>query len=197
MIFIRNFAARTPNNLIIKMRGKHNGNRNPYTDQRDAELLRAYRRAKKTLLDQKGYVKRDEALDLARSSPCSRYFVSEQRASIVIKKLLAFDKYIKSLEEHNPIEMPEDPLRNMLYMRRRMFSHLFMQYKRLRDTNPDCNHEELVTMACASPAGEFYLTIDSTRAILNFISVNAKNNLGHTSCQKFHEERRGRRKDDE
>lgn len=173
------------------MRGKHNGNRNPYTDQRDQELLRAYRRAKDTLLKSKGSFLRAEALDIARSSPCSRYFVSEQRASGIIRKLIAFDNYIASLSGGNPLPKPEDPLRDMLYMRRRMFSHLYIQYKKLRDENPDCNHEELVTMACASPAGEFYLTIDSTRAILNSVLVNARHNLGHTSYYKC---RQGRSK---
>ncbi len=172
------------------MRGKHNGNRNPYTDQRDKELLRAYRRAKESLLKSKGFVLRAEALDLARSSPCSRYFVSEQRASIVIRKLIAFDRYIASLQSNEPLQMSEDPLRDMLYMRRRMFSHLSLQYKKLRDENPDCTHEELVTMACACPAEEFYLTIDSTRAILNSVLVNARHNLGHTSYYKHRQNQR-------
>ena len=166
------------------MRGKHCGNRNPYTDQRDAELLRAYRRAKQSLLHEKGAIQRNEALELARNSRCSRYFVSEQRASIVIRKLLAFDGYIKALAQGVSTQPVEDPLRDMLYMRRRMFSHLYMQYKKLKAENPDCNHEELVTMACASPAEEFYLTIDSTRAILNMISVNARNHHGNTCYYK-------------
>ena len=172
------------------MRGKHIGNRNPYTDQRDSELLRAYRRAKESLLKAKGSFLRAEALDIARSSPCSRYFVSEQRASSIIRKLLAFDRYIASLQGDSPLPRPEDPLRDMLYMRRRMFSHLYIQYKRLRDENPDCSHEELVTMACASPAEEFYLTIDSTRAILNSVLVNARHNLGHTSYYKYRQARK-------
>ena len=172
------------------MRGKHSGNRNPYTDMRDRELLRAYRRAKQQLLQSKGFFLRAEALDMARSSPCSRYFVSEQRASGVIRKLLAFDQYLASLAAGSPIPRPDDPLRDMLYMRRRMFSHLFIQYKKLRDENPDCSHEELVTMACASPADEFYLTIDSTRVILNSVLVNARHNLGHTSYYKYSHDRR-------
>lgn len=171
------------------MKGKHPGNRNLYTDQRDHELLRAYRRAKEHLLKTKGIVLRAEALDMARCSPCSRYFVSEQRASGIIRRLIAFDNYLASISEGHPLPAPDDPLRNMLYMRRRMFSHLYMQYKRLRSENPSCSHEELVTMACASPAEEFYLTIDSTRAILNSVLVNARHNLGHTSYYKYRQRR--------
>lgn len=162
------------------MRGKHRGNQTPYIDDRNAELLSAFRRAKQTLLQTKGVIVLNEALDIARCSPCSRYFVSEQRASTVIRKLLVLDDYLDSIRTPSshaavhgrspsppPDSRPDDPLASMIYMRRRMFCHLFARYKSLRAEHPDWHHEELVTVACASPASEFYLTIDSTREILS------------------------------
>lgn len=163
------------------MKGKHLGNRNLYTDQRDRELSAAFIRAKKALLEQKGYVILREAVDAARCSPCSRYFVSEERAGLVINKLLLFDSYIESLKRGETVEIPEDPLENMIYMRRRMFSHLFMTYKRIRKENPDKPHKELVLMACSSPANEFYLTQASALEILSKIHINNNNNHGKTS----------------
>lgn len=166
------------------MKGKHLGNRNIYTDQRDEELLKAYRAAKGRLMAEKGYIIQREAVDIARCSPCTRFFVSEQRASLVISQLLKFDKYIESLRTGNPIPRPADALENMFYMRRRMFSHLFIIYKRLRDEHPDYTHEELVTVACATPADEFYLTQSSATEILSRIHINSANNNGYTSNKR-------------
>lgn len=156
------------------MRGKHAGSKTPYFDDRNKELLLAFRKAKKTLLEEKGYIRLEEALDIARHSRCSRFFVSENRASLVLRKMIAFDRQVDRIGEGDCERRPEDPLGKMLYQRRRMFSHLYAVYKRIKAEQPGSTHEELVTMACATPADEFYLTINSTCEILNRITRSKK-----------------------
>lgn len=144
------------------MQGKHHGNRTCYIDDRDRELLAAFRKAKERLLRENGKITLSLAHELARKSPTSRFFVSEERASEVIKRYINAEK--KGL--------PLDSVGCGLFQKRRMYNHLYIIYKQIKKDNPDLSHEEIVTMACAHPAEEFYLTNDSTRAILGVISVN-------------------------
>lgn len=157
------------------MKGKHEGNYNAYLEQRDREFMRAYRRATYELLKVKGSVSLNEALDIARNSKTTRFFVSEQRASEIIRSL---DKYVKAniamREGKEYEEIPKDPMKGFFYQRRRMYSHLYIVYNKLKDENPELSHEELIVMSCASPADEFYMTIDSARAIHGRITKNLK-----------------------
>lgn len=154
------------------MQGKHKGNNNSYTDQRDEELAEAFSRAKEYLLRTKGYITLSSAVNIARMSPCSRFFVSEERASKIIRRMI----------KHEQGKCP-DPLADMIDQRRRMFSHIYIIYKRLRDNHPQFKHPDLVVLACAHPAQEFYLTSNSAKTILGRIILNSRRN-GVRSCNR-------------
>lgn len=154
------------------MKGKHKGNRNSYTDQRDLELADAFCKAKEYLLCSKGYISLTDAINIARMTPCSRFFVSEERASFIIRAIISSEK-----------KGTPDPLADMVYQRRRMFSHIYIIYKGVRNQFPQYSHEDAVAIACAHPANEFYLTIDSARVILGRITLNSKRN-GIKTCKR-------------
>lgn len=168
------------------MKGKHEGNYNPYLEQRDREFMKAYRNAVKELLKVKGSFSLYEALNIARNTETSRFFVSEQRVSEIIKSI---DNYVKAVDKarNNPScqEIPVDPMRSFIYQRRRMYTHLFIIYNKLKEQNPDIPHEELVVMTCATPAEEFYMTIESARAIHGRITKNMKD-FGILSSRSRH-----------
>ena len=138
--------------------GKHKGARSLYTSQRDAELHRAFCRAKERLLREKGYVLLSEAVDMARLSGTSRYFISEERAASIISNILKGRK----------------PLQTMSETKNRQFRNLYVQYQALKSQFPNLPHLELVVMACASPAKEFYLTHKAATQILSLIHINHK-----------------------
>lgn len=156
------------------MKGRHKGNRNPYIDQRDHELYRAFCKAKEKMLKERGRISLSDAVDAARKSPASRYFVSEQRASIVLRHIM-----------NN-----RAPLETMTETKNRLFRHLYVKYKALKSENPEATHEELVVMACASPAQEFYITHKTAIEILSCIHINHKSNGKLVSDRSMMSQRR-------
>lgn len=145
-----------------------------YIDQRDKELYRAFCKAKAEQLKNNQKITLPEAVEIARTTPTSRYFVSENRASLIIKK----------------IEKGLDWAFKMNYTKIRMFKHLHMEYRRLMEEYPEDTHEELVTMACACPAQEFYLTQKSAIDILSHIHRNHIEAGVFSSNQSLIKERR-------
>lgn len=145
-----------------------------YIDQRDKELFRAFCKAKAEQLKNNQKITLPEAIEMARTTPTSRYFVSEHRASLIIKK----------------IKKGLDWATNMNYTKIRMFKHLYMQYEMLRIEYPNDTHEELVTMACACPAQEFYLTQKTATDLLSHIHCNHIASGVFSSNQSLIKERR-------
>lgn len=128
---------------------KHRGNGNPYKEQRDQEILAAYRKA---CASTEHIRLIPDLLIRVANSPCSRFFVSETRAMDVIKRIEKGDE-----------------LSDMLPMRRRMFLKIYEIYREMRENEPDTPFDELVLMATAHPADEFYLEPMSVSVILNRI----------------------------
>lgn len=153
---------------------KRNRCRSLYTDQRDAELYRAFCKAKWHLLQEKGKIILDEAIELARNSRASRYFVSEERASYVLREMLL---------GRNPLEKMSDSYRIL-------FSDLYDQYLLLKYEYPTESHNALVCMACATPTNSFYITPKTAISILSMIHRNKKEYGLLSSDQHLVRERR-------
>ena len=155
------------------MKGRHEGNYNLYIDDRDKEFLRAYRKATEELLKTNGRFRLHEALDKARSSATSRYFVSENRAYNVLRSIdLYYEELARCRQKgENP---PPFPLSSFTYQRQRMYFHMYNDFNQLRKDNPGIPVMTLVVMTCALPAREFYMNLNSASSILGRIHANMK-----------------------
>lgn len=82
-------------------------------------------------------------------SPARRFWVSEERAAIVLSRM-----------EHG------ENLDDMIPSRRRMFHDLYKVFSHLKDIHPSCSVFDLACMAVNSQAPSFYLTPKSMKEII-------------------------------
>lgn len=94
-------------------------------------------------------VKMSEILKQVAESPSSRFWVSEQRAAIVIS----------SMEAGRPLPL-------MIQTKKEMFAEIFRRYKVLRVRHPRESILQLATIIVNQPAPKFYFT---PRSIGEFI----------------------------
>lgn len=87
------------------------------------------------------YVVMPEIFRLVADSPASRFWVSEERAAIVVSAMVS-----------------GKPLPRMRPNKREMFEEILRRYLVLRDSNPDKSLYELVSVVVNQPAPKFYLT---------------------------------------
>ena len=108
-----------------------------FTRQRNNELMQVYRQklAEATIIVQ------PVIFQLVADSPASRFWVSEERAAIVIS----------AMEDGKP--MPR--MRNN---KREMFEEIYSRYLNMRTLHPDKSVFELVAKIVNQPAPKFYLT---------------------------------------
>lgn len=156
------------------MQGRHEGNYNTYLEQRDREFIKAYRKATEKLLKEKGSFTLIEALNMARNSPTTRYFVTEQRAEEVIRSLDKYYDETRKQKKAKELSVHVNPLQTFNYEKQRMYSHLYIEYTRIRQLNPYVPFNEAVLMACSTPANEFYITLLSAKTIHGRIMTNMK-----------------------
>ena len=119
-----------------------------FREQRDNDLFRAYRRQ----LQQTGYVHLPQLLDLVIRTRAERFYVSEERAAIVINELLRG----KSID-------------HMQTQKRRMYEEIYRRFLRLTQRRPYLSYNEAITIVVNQPAPEFYLTVGSAIVILHKI----------------------------
>lgn len=108
-----------------------------FTHERNADLLRVYR----AHLASVRYVIMPDIFALVADSTASRFWVSEERAAIVVSSMLA-----------------GRPLPKMRANKREMFEEIFRRFLELRSRFPDENVSRLVSLVVNSPAPRFYLT---------------------------------------
>lgn len=108
-----------------------------FTHERNKELLRVYR--EKCIESE--YIVMTEIFEKVANSPCSRFWVSEERASIVIYTMLA-----------------KKPLPNMRKNKREMFEEIFRRFLVVREQYPEKSIYDLAIMVVNQPAPKFYMT---------------------------------------
>lgn len=108
-----------------------------FTDQRNNDLMRAFRKQ----LAAARTVVMPEIFELVAASPACRFWVSEERASIVIS----------AMEAGRPIP-------RMRSNKREMFDEIYRRYLLRRAENPDASTFQLVSEIVNQPAPKFYLT---------------------------------------
>lgn len=116
---------------------KYFGSIMDFTAQRNDDIMRVYR---KHLQDAR-FIIMPDIFELVANSPASRFWVSEERAAIVISAMLA-----------------GRPLPRMRSNKREMFEEIFRRFCIERDENPSASVYELVAKIVNQPAPKFYLT---------------------------------------
>lgn len=116
---------------------KYYGSILDFTKERNQELLRVYQEK----LSEAGYIIMPKIFEQVANSPCSRFWVSEERAAIVISSLLAG----KSLS-------------NMRENKREMFDEIFRRFLVVREKYPEKSIYALAIMVVNQPAPRFYMT---------------------------------------
>lgn len=126
---------------------KKTGCKFEYESQRNHELRKAFSRA----LIQCSQVRRPDVLKTAVNSPCSRFWVSEERAAVVIAAMLR----------------GEDALSGMGPNKREMFEEIYSRFVILLNKNPERPIRDITHEVVMQPAPKFYLTPESAGVILS------------------------------
>ena len=124
---------------------KHFGSKFEFERQRNDDLYLAYRNA----ISNCRHIYANDLYVRIVNSPSVRFWVSEERAAIVISKILKGDKLL-----------------DMRPLKREMFMALFDAFCKLREQFPDRNISELAFFAVRQPAPKFYLTPGSAKVII-------------------------------
>lgn len=124
---------------------RHRGNTFEYRDERDADLLRAYH----------SYISSCKVVDIHKISekvvllPSSRFWVSEERTAIVVRKI-----------------RKGDTLDNMRPLLKEMFMEIYRRVVAMEAKHPELSLFEIVFRVIRQPAPKFYLTPESARVIM-------------------------------
>lgn len=108
-----------------------------FTNQRNEDLMRAFREQ----LSSARIIVMPEVFERVALSPASRFWVSEERAAIVISAI------------DSGREVPR-----MRDNKREMFEEIYRRYKIARGANPRASVYQLVSEIVNQPAPKFYLT---------------------------------------
>lgn len=117
-----------------------------FTKQRNADLMRAYRHQ----IRKARHIRMREIGKAIVNMPASRFWVSEERARIVICSMLAGR------------DLPE----NMRPTKCEMFSEIYRRVLELRKARPKASVYSLVTEVVNSPAPKFYMLPRSAMDII-------------------------------
>ncbi|MBR1543808.1 MAG: hypothetical protein IJ626_02810 [Muribaculaceae bacterium] len=109
-----------------------------FTEERNNELMKAFRQA----IHDSQYIDITRISQMVVNTPCSRFWVSEERALVVIVALL---KGIPVLNTMRPTK-------------REMFREIFSRVITLRQQQPSMPLAELISIVVNSPAPQFYMT---------------------------------------
>ena len=131
-----------------------------FTKQRNADLMRVYR----DRLAEASIIVMPVIFQLVADSPASRFWVSEERAAIVISAMAA-----------------GKPMPRMRSNKREMFEEIYRRYLIMRKDYPDKSVYELVTKIVNQPAPKFYLT---PRTVGEFI-YRIKNGWYDNQCDRY------------
>lgn len=116
---------------------KYHGCIMEFTCQRNGELMRAFRKA----------VSEAEHIDIARiaetvvNTPCSRFWVSEERALVVV----------------SAIRKGKDVLRSMRPTKREMFEEIYRRVCDRKRSRPKDRMTDIIFHVVNSPAPKFYM----------------------------------------
>ena len=117
---------------------KYPGSILEFTDERNEELMRAFRQA----INKRTFIDIAEISEEVVNMPCSSFWVSEERAMVVVAALI----------KGKPV------LDAMRPTKREMFQEIYNRVMALQKQFPKASMFELVLKAVNSPAPKFYMT---------------------------------------
>lgn len=117
---------------------KHKGCIVDFSVQRNRELMRAYR----SVLSKKSHFDFKNDYNEVVNHPCSRFWVSEERATVVVSALL---KGHYALDSMHPLK-------------REMFLEIFKRFMEIYEENPNRSIPDIVFEVVNSSAPKFYMT---------------------------------------
>lgn len=132
---------------------KKKGNICDFTPQRDADLLNSFRRS----LAECRLIDLDRIFAEVSLMPAQRFYVSEQRAALVIRRHL---------------EKGEWPVKGQ--QRIRMFEEIERRTLGMLSGNPGISFDDAVFDAVNSPAPHFYLTPRTCRTLIYRMTGNRR-----------------------
>ena len=127
---------------------KNFGSTFEYERQRNDDLMRAYREELATC----AFIKMPELLEKVVNKPSKRFWVSEERAAIVLSAMMRGDK-----------------LKNMRPLKREMFNEIYRRAMELSRQQPGMPVYQLAFNVVRQPAPKFYLTPGSAKVIISKI----------------------------
>lgn len=127
-----------------------------FTSQRNVELMMAFHKA----INKRVFIDISEISSELVNMPCSRFWVSEERAMVVVAALL----------KGKPV------LNSMRPTKREMFVEIFNRVLALKKQYPDAPLLELVVNVVNSPAPKFYMTPRSAMETIYKIKKGFYNN---------------------
>lgn len=127
------------------IRMKHKGSKCEFEKERNNDLMAAYHQ----LMEATEYINHQTIFKEVVNMPAPRFYVSEERAKIVLYWL-----------------MRGDSLDKMLPNRREMFQEIYRRVMELRKKQPELTVFELAIKVVHQPAPKFYLTPDSAKIII-------------------------------
>ena len=117
---------------------RNNGSTFEFTTERNEELLKSYR----MILGKYRHIDTDVVAEELANSPTSRFWVSEERAAVVVGNMMN----------------GKNVLDDMRPTKREMFSEIFRRTMELKDKMPHLKICDLVSKTVNSPAPKFYMT---------------------------------------
>lgn len=116
--------------------------------ERDDDLMRAFQQE----LAGRPHILLPEVLNAVVSSPSKRFWVTSERAAIVIYNM-----------------MKGDELEHMRPLKRKMFREIYRRVMKLKVNYPQLSIPILTEQVVAEPAPEFYITPGSAKVIISRI----------------------------
>lgn len=135
------------------------------TKMRDRELLMICKDIIQQLLNDNQKVNMFAVARLASTYPASRFWISEERAKVVLKAWCYHD------EEGVPYPYYADP-ETMSHQHRAMFREIYSRYKLLKQKFPSRDTDSIVYQVVNSPAPSLYL--DPKSILVYFYSCKRK-----------------------
>lgn len=124
---------------------KPHGSHFEYEEQRNDNLMAVYHE----IIVKANYVRMPDIYEKVANSPSRRFWVSEERAAIVVSAMMRGDK-----------------LKNMRSLKREMYNEIYNRAMTLREKHPSMPVSQLVAMVVEQPAPKFYLTPGSVKVLI-------------------------------
>ncbi|MBR4040808.1 MAG: hypothetical protein IKJ09_00640 [Bacteroidaceae bacterium] len=122
------------------------GTKFEFAEQRNEDLISTYRRK----MSECEVIRLPKVLRETVQSPSKRFWVSEERAIIVVMQMMAGN----NLDRMQP-------------MRKAMYEEIYRRTMKMKMMNPEMTFTEIVSLVIEQPAPCFYLTPGSAKVIIH------------------------------